>query len=327
MTFDEKANELFNGKYFLMLSWLAMVIGTVVAAGSGEVVQPVPGQGIFYGSLSFLSGSTMTAVCVNLLLVTVIGALLQLLNKVYSFVRNVTDTLAGSFYLLTMANPLTCGILQPGTALALVLVLGAFYVFSSYSSLHAQHRVFLVFAAVTFATMFQWSFALLLPVFFLGFCYMRVMNWRGLAAMLFGLFVPFWIILGLGLASPSDFKALLVSTVWQTLDLSQVRMLVVSVAVTAVATVGLIFVNMPTIINYRRQLRVFNVFFWIVAILAVVAMLIDYRDMHVFLPLLNLCLAVQVAHAFTISRHNLRYVYVVVLIVWSLCSHALILYV
>ena len=36
-------------------------------------------------------------------------------------------------------------------------------------------------------------------------------------------------------------------------------------------------------------------------------MCIDYRDMLVFLPLLNLCLAIQLAHTFTLSTQPKRH--------------------
>lgn len=324
---EEKLNDFFNGSYFLVLSWIALVVSAVVASASGEVFHSSYGQGIFFSVSDMLGNSPVASITINIALVTAIGALMQMLNKVFSFVRSVTTLLASSFFLLTMANPLTSSVLHAGPALALIVAVGAFYLFSSYMNQHAQRSIFLTFAIVTTCTMFQWAFVLLLPAFMLGFINMRIMNAKGIIAALLGIFTPFWIVLGLGIASISDFKPFVINSAWETLDISQVRMLVVSIAVTAVAAIALTVVNLVTIINYRRQLRVYNAFFMVVGILTIIAMCIDYRDMHIYLPMLNLSLAVQLAHAFTVNTSGKRYIFVAVLLLWTLCSFVGILFI
>lgn len=327
MGIEERISEFFNGKTFLLLSWIAMAISALVAVSSGEVTSAVDGNGIFFNVGAHISGAPILSALFNVALVTCIGALLQLLNKVYSFVRDVTDTLASTFYLLTMANPLTSFSLNTGTAMALIVVLGAFYTFASYNNIRAQRSIFLTFCVVSFCTMFQWAFVLLIPAFFFGFCYMRIMTWRSVIAMLLGIFVPFWIVMGLGIASPADFKPFVFNSAWDSLELSQVRMLLISIIVTGVATIALTAVNLYTIISYRLQLRVYNVFFMLVSILTIIAMCVDYRDMHIYLPMLNVSLAVQMAHAFTISKSVRRYIFIAVLLLWSLFSFVGILYI
>lgn len=327
MAIEEKINEFFNGKVFMTLSWLAMVLSAFVAASCGEIDHAISGHGIFFSVSDHIAGAPRMSMFLNLTLVSVIGILMLLLNKYFSFVRNVTSVLASAFFLLTLANPLTSYILHAGTALTLIVAVGAFYLFSSYMNPHAQRSIFLTFAIITTCTMFQWAFVLLLPAFFLGFANMRIMNVKGIMAALLGIFVPFWIVLGLGIVSITDFKPFVINSAWKLLDISQLRMLVVSVAVTAVVTIALTVVNLITIINYRRQLRVYNAFFMVVGILTIVAMCIDYRNMHIYLPMLNLTLAVQLAHSFTIAKYHQRYIFIVVLIVWSIASFVGILFV
>lgn len=327
MDFEEKLSEFFNGKLFMALAWIAMVVSAFIATTSGEMAPESDGQGIFFSISPHISGSPMLSLALNTAVVTAIGALLLMLNKVYNFVRSVTATLASSFFLLTMANPLTSYALNTGTAMALIVTLGAFYTFASYNNPRSQRSVFLTFSAVTFCTMFQWAFVLLLPAFFLGFCYMRIMNWRSFTAMLLGIIVPFWIVLGLGIASIYDFKPFVFTSAWDSLDSSQLHLLLVSIAVTVVATIAITVVNLYTIIGYRLQLRVYNVFFMLVAMFTIAAMVVDYRDMHVFLPMLNLSLAVQMAHAFTINKSSRRYIFMAVLLLWSIASFIGILYI
>ena len=82
-------------------------------------------------------------------------------------------------------------------------------------------------------------------------------------------------------------------------------------AIIALATLVLTVVNLFTIYNYRLQLRVYNAFFAMVTIIIILAMCIDYQDMATYVPILNLCLSVQVAHAFTVAPFTKRYFIVV----------------
>lgn len=310
----------------MTLSWLAMVMSAIIAASSSAVDHVIPGQGIFFSISDHIADAPQLSMFINLTLVSVIGVLMLLLNKYFSFVRGMTSVLASAYFLLTLANPLTSHILQAGTALTLIVAVGAFYLFSSYMNQHAQRSIFLTFAIITTCAMFQWAFVLLLPAFFLGFVNMRIMNVKGFMAALIGIFVPFWIVLGLGIASINDFKPFVINSAWESLDISQMRMLVVNVAVTAIVTIALTVINLMTIISYRRQLRVYNAFFMVVGILTIIAMCIDYRDMYIYLPMLNLTLAVQLAHTVTIAQYTRRYIIVAVLIVWSIASFVGILY-
>ena len=319
-SFEEKLIRFFGGQWFLALAWLAMVASVVVGVGTGHVATGDDAQGIFWGiGESFVDNPAFSAT-VNLLLLTAVGSLLLWLNKTYLFVRESTTVLGSAFYLLTMANPYVGTSVQAGTVLALIVVVGAFYVFSAYQRSRAQHSVFLAMVIATVCAMFHWAFVLLIVLFFIGFVYMRAMNWRSVVAAAMGIFVPFWIVLGLGIATLADFKPLAINSVWASLELSQVRMFIVNVAVTVLAILVITGVNIGTIANYRLQLRVYNAFFVISSALTIVAMVVDYRDLQVFLASLHMYLAVQLAHAFTISKSAHRYVYIVVLIVWCVAS-------
>jgi len=327
MAFEERINEFFHGKQFMFAAWAAMAVSAFVAASSGRIEYVDCGHGIFFDVADILVGRPMLSVFLNVAVVTVIGLLMQLLNKVYGFVRSNTSMLASAFYLLTMSNPFTSYSLYTGTALALILVLGAFYLYVSYLNPRASHSVFLTFTVITFCTMFHWAFVLLLIAFVFGFIEMRAMQWRGIVAMLLGIITPFWILMGLGVVAPSQFMPMEFSSAMASADLSTISLFVVSVVVTAVAAIVLTCVNLYTIIGYRHQWRIYNAFIMLTGIITIVAMCVDYHDMHVFLPLLNECLAVEFAHAFSINKSQYRYAFAVVLAAWSLLSFAAILYV
>lgn len=325
MIYDDKINEFLNGKALVALSFIAMVITAAMAAVSGEFPSPDGGNGIFFKMSQVFAQLPILSLVTNIAAVTLIGALLLVLNKVFLFVRSVTHIMVSAFFILTMANPLLSCVYSAGTGLALILVLGTFLLFSSYQNKKAQRSIFLVFAIITTCAMYQWAYVLLLPAFFGGYCYMRAMNLKGVLASLLGIFVPFWIALGTGLVSPFDFKPLSIQAVWDALEIAQVRALLVSVAVVVLLSLVLTSLNLFKIFNYRLQLRVYNAFFMLVTFLTVIFMCVDYQDIQVLVPLLNVCLSVQIAHAFTINKASKRYIAMFVFIIWALVSYATIL--
>ena len=54
--------------------------------------------------------------------------------------------------------------------------------------------------------------------------------------------------------------------------------------------------------NYRLRLRVYNAFFVVSSLLTIAVMAVDNAHLPAYLPLLHVCLAIQVAHTFTIKK-------------------------
>ena len=72
--------------------------------------------------------------------------------------------------------------------------------------------------------------------------------------------------------------------------------------------VVLIGVNVLRIISYKMQVRAYNGFFLILSLFTMVMMVLHYDNMLTYLPILNMCLAVQIAHTFTINNYLRRYI-------------------
>ena len=217
----------------------------------------------------------------------------------------MTHLFVSAFFLLQLANPAGLVALNAGTLLCLVTAVTLMPLFASFQDSHAQRSIFLIFALVATGTMFHYGFLMLIPAYLLGFANMRALGLKGVLAMLFGLVTPFWIALGLGLVNPTD-AAL---PQWPLMDRPQLNLQVILAVVTAVLGIVLAVLNLFTIMNYRMQTRVYNIFLIILLVMTILAACLDYRDMAVFLPLLNLMVAIQVAHGHTLrTAFHLRYV-------------------
>lgn len=320
---DDRCIDFLNGRTFMTLSGVLLIVTALLAVG--RVPTAHADSGIYFDMPAVLMQPGWLSAVINVACLLGIGALVLVVNKVFSFVRSMTSIFVAAFFLLEVAVPVTSNAFNTGTALCLMLVLGVLALFASYEDIRSQGRIYLTMTVLSAACLWQWAFVVLIPAFALGFMYMRAMDFRGFLALLLGLATPFWIVFGLGLVHPvDDFRPLEINAVWDTLDLTQMRLLVTWVAVLVVLSLLLTVVNLMTILNYRLQFRVYNAFFIIVTLLCLVAICVDYRDMVVFVPLLNLCVAIQVAHSFTLSnqpkRHYAMWVFVAVTVAVGLSS-------
>lgn len=310
MARQDHINEYFNGRTFMVLCAVALVVTAAVALSLGVRPSTTSENGVFFTLWEPLIADATLSAIVNVLCLLITGGILLAINKVFTFVRSVTHLFVSAFFLLMVANPSGLVSFNAGTLLALVTSLTLMPLFASYQDHHSQHSIFLIFAMVAAGMMFHYGFLVLIPAYLLGFLNMRAMGLKGVLAMMFGLVTPFWITLGLGLASPADFAMPHYEGFWQMPQAAWGSHLIIMVAATAILGMVLAGMNLYTIMNYRLQTRVYNIFFIIVLLLTIVALCVDFKHFAVYLPLLNLTVAVQVAHVHTLRSAPYRYLFI-----------------
>jgi hypothetical protein len=315
MTTREHINEYFNGRPFMVLCALALMAATVMALSMGVKPLATDGTGIFFSLKGSLIEPGPLSAVINVAGLLTIGAVMLALNKVFSYVRAVTHLFVSAFFLLQLANPSSLVSFNAGTLLGLVTSIAIMPLFASYQDRHSQRSIFLIFALIATGSMFHYGFLALIPAFLLGFFNMGVLNLKGLLAMIFGLITPFWIVMGMGIATPADFVMPHINGIWNLTAQSSVEMMLVLSASTALLGITLAAMNLATIMNYRMQTRVYNAFFVFALVIIVIALCIDYGNVTVYLPLLSLMAAIQMAHSHTL-RTTLarRYVFMLLFI-------------
>ena len=315
MTPRERINEYFNSRAFMVLCALALVVTAVMAWTLNVMPATTGGKGIFFSLDGELIGNGATSMAANVLCLLVTGGIMLALNKVFNYVRSVTHLFVSAFFVLQIAHPASLVSFNAGTLLSLVTAIATLPLFGAYQDKHSQRSIFLIFAIAAAGTMFNYAFLVLIPAFLLGFLNMGVLNLKGMLAMLFGLVTPFWIVMGLGVVTPADFVAPEFHGIWHQPGSTAATLLLVLTLLTLVVGVALAVMNLLTIMNYRRQTRVYNAFFVFMLMSSLIAICIDYSKVAIYLPLLNLMTAVQIAHAHTLrATHGFRYVFILLLI-------------
>ena len=323
MTSSEHINEYFNGRPFMILCALALMVATAVALTMGVQPHADESTGVFFSIRGTAIGGPALSAAVNVLCILATGGIMLALNKVFSYVRAVTHLFVSAFFLLQLAHPAGLVSFHIGTLLSLLSVLLVLPLFASYQDRHSQRNIFLVFAVAAAGSMFHYGFLALIPAFLLGFLNMGVLNLKGVLAMFFGLITPFWIVLGMGIAKPADFNMPQFTGIWEMAGQTAVSPLLVLVAVVTVMGLVLAVINLMTIMNYRMQTRVYNAFFVFMLVMAVIALCIDYSNAAVYLPLLSIMTAVQIAHAHTLRNTPLRYVFIFVLMMGCIAFYSI----
>ena len=300
----------------MMLCALALMGAAAVALMTGLKPATSEGTGIFFSLRGTLIEAGPVSALINVAGILATGGIMLALNKVFSYVRSVTHLFVSAFFLLQVAHPSGLVSFNTGTLLCLVTALAIMPLFSSYQDRHSQRSIFLIFALIATGSMFHYGFLVLIPAFLLGFMNMGVFNLKGLLAMFFGLVTPFWIVLGLGIATPADFVMPQVDGVWNLAGKS--RMTLVLASLTALLGIVLAVMNLMTIMNYRMQTRVYNAFFVFVLAALLIALCLDFGNVAIYLPLLGLMVAVQIAHVHTL-RATMQYRYVFILLFIAGC--------
>lgn len=298
--------DYFNNRGFFGLSLLVLVILAVIASGNFEV--PQRGYGTLHNISTWIS-SNDTSCFVAVLCNIVIGVLLITLNIMYRYIKTYNCfVFAAVFVLLQGVNPFLSTRFFAGTALCLVVVVSLLFLFDLYGKQQlASQGVFLVMALLSFFSIYHYVFLLLVPLFIVGVAYMRAINLRTVLAIIFGLATPYWIALGTGLESITSFQAPELSLVWSEAPTFAGKSWAVSVAIAITALTVLLTVgNFKTMLNYSVHVRAYNNFFVALSVFVLLLMIVDYNDFLFYMPLMNLCFAIQFGHWYVVTRHETR---------------------
>lgn len=311
---ENDINKFFNGRQFLALTIVLLMASAWVAAYIGSVPMQGVTNGVCFSSVSSLGMSPVLSLSLNTAVLLGIATLLIFLNKSYSFIRDVTHIFASSFLLLELANPVLTTRLFDGSVLCVMAWAVCFILFGSYQERYPQRKVYITFAILSACCMFQYAVMYLIPVFFIGFLQMRAMSFKSFIAMLLGLATPFWIALGTGMVDVQSLMPPKLENIWSNLDVAQSGFFITALAVEALVTLVLLVVNVIQTLNYKMQIRSYNGFINILTLSTILIMAIDYNNVLVYLPMLNSCLAIQIAHTFTINKFLRRYILYAVLV-------------
>lgn len=309
----ESVNRAFSGWPLVAFAIVALTVSAVSYAMSVGLSASA-GSGLCFSTDVIRNLGSVQSVALSCVAILASGALLFWLNKTYLFIRSMTVVYVSVFLLLEAANPQLTAALTDGSLLALMILCTSFIVFGTFGKRRSQRSVFITFFIISLLSMFHSACIYLVIVYMIGYVQMRVMKLRSFIAMLLGLALPPWLVFGFGFVDLTGFRLPVVQGLWtgnfDAIPLSAV----IFAGVLIVMMFALTTLNLVQIYSYKAQARALNGFFIILAFFTIVAMIVDYGNLLNYITVLNMCVAIQVAHTFTISEAKYRYLALIALI-------------
>ena len=265
--------------------------GSISGAVSGWSLRPTPHVGWTFAVAATLDIG--------------IAVLIFYLNKTYNLLRTLTALQSTTLMAMLASTPAALSCVYPGNLLALAVVLCMFIMYGSYGERQSTRNVYLCMLILSWCTAFAYSFALYIPVFIFGCVQMRIFSLRSLLATLMGLATPWVIMLGFGLVSPAQLQ--LPDFRYEQIEMSpQTPALIASVAFTCFLAVGCWIQNIMRFLTYNAHSRALLSLLTVVTFATVTAAIADFSNAYAYIPLLDVCAALQLAHTFGVMHRQKR---------------------
>lgn len=321
---ERRISIFLHTRVFTLLIIALAIVAAVVAYNDNSILFFAGNRGFLLPSANEWISRHDISFCVNLLLIFTMASLCQSILKTFNPMRSISSLWASFFIILQCALPSVLGQFYGGTLLAFVLILSTFLLFSVYGCAEPR-RIFLAFTLVGTGSMFQYAFLLYLPVLWLGLIQMKVVNAKTFLASLLGIALPYWVVLGCGIARYEDFSIPHFVSILSSQDIMETIRIFAAVAVTLILGIGFLIANLLKMLSYNSQVRAYNGYMALMLIATVLFVVADYTNLTVYLPLLNLLSAYQLCFFFAARRYKRSYIPILLIItifgalyVWSI---------
>ena len=203
----------------------------------------------------------------------------------------------------------------PGTAglLLCTVLICTHLLFSLYGRRNAARGLCVIFSLLSWGSMIQYSFALLMPIFLLGAIFLGVLRLKEFIGILAGIITPYWIIFGLGIVPPERFHIpALTNLLGNFAAPGTLFYIMVGQALCAFVCLLLTASNslMPSTTGSRH--RSYTAFINLTGIAMVWFMLFDYDNLPAYTYTLALCLGFQCARYAALPRNKFAYLPVII---------------
>lgn len=288
-----------NNKYTLVGSIVFYLTGVYLTSRFATYLPCEGSPGILFPSAEkWLSSSPLSNHSVNSILILSGGILLLRINNLFSLIQKHTLLLFLFFLLLEVCSP-SLSLLCNGNIMAVVLTMILFPFFSAYQQERAQ-PAFLMMGIISLCTLFCPKFAYYIPLFIIGFAQIRYFTLKSLLGAFIGFATPFWVLIGIGIMPFSGLSALIPDFTFhipETLPFNDPQFW--TIVLTALLGLFSGTATLYTTFNEKRQTRAYNGFINLLSVYSAILLIIDYRNYTLYLPVLNMAVAMQAAFFFT----------------------------
>lgn len=240
---------------------------------------------------------------INALLIALSIILAFFFNKKHSFVRSTEALLPTAMAVILASNPVNTSYLGTPVVMLIVNLVCLDIMMKSYGSENATTSMFAVATYLSLGSMVQYAFLPLMIIYPVMALMAKVLRVKETVAYFMGLVAPYWVALGFGLITFSDFK--LPQFLVDTPNAEDGNyLLMVFISLCTLALVGLILTINNAMLIYAGNIRVrtFNNMINLLGFSCGIFMLIDFDNFGAYASSFCFAVAVQISNFFAMRR-------------------------
>lgn len=234
---------------------------------------------------------------INVILLFCSVAVMITANKKYNFIPEAHSEMPWVLVLLLAANCITTTTLSTSSLLLLCNTLCLFIIISTYEERNASREFFIIGTVPAIGAMVQYSFLVMIPVYIGAGLLMKSFRFREFIAFCFGLLAPYWIAVGLGLASPLSLRLPDSLTLPDKSAAVNHNVFLTLLQAGLMAMLGFILslYNLVKLFSRNSRLRCIHLSFNIMAAVVILAMIFDFNNFVAYYGTLALWVAIEAA--------------------------------
>ncbi|MDE5849368.1 MAG: hypothetical protein K2H38_04445 [Muribaculaceae bacterium] len=239
---------------------------------------------------------------INTLLIAFAIILAFVFNKKHSFVRSTEALLPTTMAVILASNPINTSYLGAPVVMLIVNLVCLDIMMKSYASENATTSMFAVATYLSVGSMVQYAFVPLMVVYPIMALMAKTLRIKECVAYVMGLVAPYWVALGFGLLSLSDFRMPQFLTVFPDAEGSYMPLVMTSLCTLALVGLLMILNNAMLIYAGNMRVRTFNNMINLLGSACGLFMLIDFDNFGAYASSLCFAVSVQISNFFAMRR-------------------------
>lgn len=244
----------------------------------------------------------LLACCINAILIAFAIILAFFFNKKHSFVRSTEALLPTAMAVIIASNPVNTSYLGTPVVMLIVNLVCLDIMMKSYDSENATTSMFAVATYLSVGSMLQYAFLPLIIIYPLMALMGKVLRIKETVAYFMGLVAPYWVAIGFGLISFSDFRMPQFLVNLPTADGNYLLMVIISLCTLALVGLMMTLNNAMLIYAGNMRVRASNNMINLLGFSCGLFMLIDFDNFAAYASSFCFAVSVQISNFFAMRR-------------------------
>ena len=238
----------------------------------------------------------------NTLLIVFAVVIAFLINKKHSFVKSTETILPTAMAVILASNPVNTSYLGSPVVMLIVNLVCLDIIMKAYNSENATTSMFAVATYLSLGSMVQYAFLLLMIVYPVMAMMAKIFRIKEIVAFAMGLVAPYWVALGFGLISFSDFRMPHILANLPNADGNFLLMVFASLGMLALTGLIMTLNNAMLIYAGNMRVRTFNNMINFLGFCCAIFMIVDFDNFGAYASSFCFAVSVQISNFFVMRR-------------------------